>query len=170
MTTYSYGRAAVSVAIVLVLALGVIVLAYAKGPDPKIYQAENLRLIRHFSRVPDAQQISLTHAGFYKERGPFSNVPLGWTTRAEFRAPAGWNADDVIDFYTSVPDRGWFARVDVLPPGHDLLTGQTVGEPIKHAVLLSGPARVDIDVSNMYEGGPGTFAIISNHEGNRPLQ
>ena len=39
--------------------------------------------------------------------------------------------------------------------------------PINLAVLLSGSARVDIDVSNMYEGGPGTFAIVSNHEGNR---
>jgi hypothetical protein len=158
-------RTVISFALIGALVAALVAAAYVWGADDGAYKAENLRLLGHLPVVPGSQQIKVANHGVYRERGPLSRLPVGWTTTVTFRAPAGWSADDVINYYLSHLEPGWQAQVEETPVV-DLLSGAVVGRS-RHALLTLEEARGEVNVDNMQANGPHTFEVSLDHAGLR---
>jgi hypothetical protein len=124
-------------------------------------------MLRVLPTPPGSQQLSVQHNPYFRERGPLSGIPIGWTTNVTYRAPAGMTANDVIEFYLlNMPD-AWLREVERVPV-IDLLTGMQTGKQYLHAAFTWGGGLVAVNTDNMEAGGPHTFELAVDYRGVRP--
>ena len=129
------------------------------------YKSANERILAQLKHPPVAELVS-SKQDPYEEEGVSSllNRAKGWTLSQVYKVPDVVKSDDVTAFYQQNPPAGWQAEVIEVPGGVNSVSGQPLPSH-RNLRFSSGDQRIDINLDNMYEGGPHTYEVAIDHKG-----